>query len=136
MGILSDLFGAGKRRDEAQDRHIEELMSRVLTLEQSPGGGVGQPALDALAETVDAQRAVIAELTGQIATLTERQAIDDVARAAAAGASAATHALHERISELEDELADVRAFVAANPTQGEGEGGGDAGEGITLPEIK
>lgn len=47
MGILSDLFGAGRRRDEAQDRHIEELMSRVLTLEQSPGGGVGRPALSA-----------------------------------------------------------------------------------------
>ena len=133
MGILSDLFGAGKRRDEAQDTRIEELVSRVLTLEQSPGGGVGQPALDALAETVDAQRVVIAQLTGEVVALTERPAVDDVARAAAAGASAATHALHERISELEDELADVRAFAAANPAPAGGEGGGG---GITLPEIK
>lgn len=133
MGILSDLFGAGKRRDEAQDTRIEELVSRVLTLEQSPGGGVGQPALDALAETVDAQRAVIAELTAQVAALHERPMVDEVARAAAAGASAATHALHERISAIEDEIEDVRAFAAANPAPAGGEGGGG---GITLPEIK
>ena len=88
MGILSDLFGAGKRRDEAQD-------ARIAALEARPAGD---------AETLAAMQAAIDGLAGA-------ETVDDVARAAVAGSAAAVQALHERVAVIEAEF-------AALPTDG------------------
>lgn len=64
MGLLSDLFGAGKRRDETQDATIAALAARVAALEANPPSVVDQAARDAVqsvSQRVSAIEADIAE---------------------------------------------------------------------------
>jgi hypothetical protein len=112
MGLLSDLFGAGKRRDEAQD-------ARIAALEARPVGAEDVEARGSITALTDA----LAGMAGRVATLEGRETVDDVARAAAAGAAAATQGLHERLAVIEAEF-------AALPTP---DGGGG---GVTVPEIE
>lgn len=48
MGLLSDLFGAGKKRDADQDAALVALANRVKALEDRPPTSVDQAARDAV----------------------------------------------------------------------------------------
>ena len=58
MGLLSDLFGAGKKRDVDQDAALVALANRVKALEDRPPTSVDQAARD-VAAAVDARLAAI-----------------------------------------------------------------------------
>lgn len=129
MGILSDLFGQGRQRDAQQDARIDEINARVVALEQ--GGGMAPAGDDGeLAARVETQRALLAELTGQVSGIADTagalgQSINGLAQTA--------QALHERLAAIEQELADVRASVDAPP---ENPPPSNNDEGVTLPEIR
>lgn len=63
MGLLSDLFGAGKKRDVDQDAAIVALTNRVKALEDRPPTSIDQGARDA----VDVVAGRVAEIEADIA---------------------------------------------------------------------
>lgn len=133
MGILSDLFGQGRQRDAQQDTRLDDLTARLAALET--GGVPAAPAGDGgeLATRVETHRILLAELTGQASniadtTTTLGQSINGLATTA--------QALHERLVAVEQEIADVRASVGAEPGEPTTPANGDDGAGVTLPEIK
>lgn len=63
MGILNDLFGAGKQRDAAQDAVIGDLSARVRALEQAPADNGNSEALAALAARLAAIEQEFAEVS-------------------------------------------------------------------------
>lgn len=129
MGILSDLFGQGRQRDAQQDARIDEITARMAALEQGGGAIPGGEDGD-LAARIDTQRVLLAGLTGQVSDIADTagalgQSINALAQTA--------QALHERLSTVEQEIADVRASVDAPP---ENPPPSNNDEGVTLPEIK
>lgn len=131
MGILSDLFGQGRQRDAQQDARIDEITARMAALEQGGGATPGGEDGD-LAARIDTQRVLLAELTGQVSNIADTAA---TLGQSINGLAQTSQALHERLSVVEQEIADVRAWAGAPVGTPPPENNGD-GEGVTLPEIK
>lgn len=132
MGILSDLFGQGRQRDAQQDTRLDDLTARLAALEA--GGVPAAPAGDGgeLATRVESHRILLAELTGQVSNIADTAA---TIGQSINGLAQTSQALHERLSVVEQEIADVRAWAGAPVGTPPPENNGD-GEGVTLPEIK
>lgn len=154
MGKLSALFGFGESRDQAQDKRLEAIETRLGAVESRPAGGVDPTVLERLSvleqrTVVDASaRHDLAEIdsrTGVLEAMVEvlqnREVADGAARTAAANAAAAaasattavgnlTGALDRvstRLGVIEAEFADLPTAPGTPP---------DDGGGITLPEVK
>lgn len=68
MGILSDLFGAGRRRDVSMQGQIDGIISRLALIEVgSTGIGVTPAELTALSAEVAALRDRVATIEADVA---------------------------------------------------------------------
>lgn len=121
MGILSDLFGSGRRKDESQDATITALSARVEVLESNPAGQDYSGQITALQDA-------LASLAGRVATVENAEATDTVARAAATAATAAVADAVTTMSAMEARLAAIEAEFAALPTP-------DDEGGVVVPPI-
>jgi len=105
MGILSDLFGAGRQRDATQDQQLSDLAARVAALERAPSADNGA-AIETLTAHVNTLQVALAELASRVTAIAERQVIDSTARAAVQSVS-------DRVTAIEREIEDVRALDAS-----------------------